>query len=142
MFVEPMLSLDPLHEAHIDPHWFLNSRFTNMHHEGTRQIIRSVLPCRKRWSPSLLRIARTQTNTKRRSVAVPSRPSFPKQGGPRALILSRTWITHPEQLDHRICQSKTTTSGTLPRVLIWGCLKQTELDKFFSLWSPGSRADE
>src|SRR5580692_6635931 len=106
MLSEPMLTLGALHEAHIYPHRFLNSRCTNVHDERIRQISRSVLPGWKRRFSYFFRIGRAYANAERRSIAVATSPSFPKQSAPRALILSLTRVAHPQQFDHGICKRK------------------------------------
>ena len=87
-------------------------------------------------------IDRRQANAERRGVALATRPSLPKQGLPCALTLSLHCIAHPDQLNHGVGKGKTSTGRTLPRMLIWRSLMQTELNKFFRLRSPRTGADK
>jgi hypothetical protein len=56
--------------------------------------------------------------------------------------LSFICVTHPEQLDHGISESKTSIRCALSGVLISRSLMQAELNKFFCLGSTWSGADE
>src|SRR5262245_41572932 len=141
MFDEPLFATTASHETEINPHRLLNSCLPNVHRLRIWQIRRPVLPRGKRWA-GVLRTGGPQTNAERRSEIATTAPSLPKQGWLCILILGFCLVAYPHQLNHGVGKGKTATGCTLPWMLIWRSLAQSELDQLLGLGSTWSCADE
>ncbi len=112
-----------------------------MHGKRIGQVSRPILPRRKRWH-CVLRGSRAKTYAERRGLALPTRPSLPKEGAPRTIALSFLCIANPDQLNHGICEEKASICRALARMPIGRPLTQTEPDKLVTRRSAWSGTDE